>query len=116
MAEPQAADKNKQSLTVLRDVFARNVTAALEKKGLLVNAEVERQAKRLGLKIQASTVARAKEGSHAPTLDTIEVLARVTGYDPWQLLTVTFDPSNPPIVREVTEAEKDFYKRFFGGK
>lgn len=100
----------------MRDVFARNITAALEKKGLTINAEVARQAKRLGYEIQASTVARAKEGKHAPTIDTIEVLSRVTGYDPWQLLTVTFDPSNPPIVREVTEAEKEFYKRFFSGK
>lgn len=116
MAAPKATEKNSQGIAVLRDVFARNVTAALTKKGLTVNAEVSRQAKRLGYEIQASTVARAKEGKHAPTIDTIEVLSRVTGYDPWQLLTINFDPSNPPIVREVTEAEKEFYKRFFGSK
>lgn len=116
MASPKAAAQKGQEMVILRDVFARNVTAALEKKGLTVNAEVARQAKRLGYEIQASTVARAREGKHAPTIDTIEILSRVTGYDPWQLLTVSFDPSNPPIVREVTEAEKDFYKRFFSGK
>lgn len=99
-----------------RDVFARNVKAALAKRGLTVNAEVARQARKLGFDIQATTVRRAKEGKHSPNLDTIEILARVTGYDAWQLLTVSFDASNPPIVREVTEAEKEFYKRFFSNK
>lgn len=116
MTATKIANTNlQQSAPALKEVFARNVAAALRKRGLTVNAEVVRQAKRLGFEIQASTVTRAKEGNHSPTLDTVEILAKVTGFDPWQLLTVSFDPSNPPILREITEAEKEFYRRFFAG-
>ncbi len=98
----------------LKQVFARNIGAALEKRGLTNNAEVVRQTKRFGVDMTATTVGRTKLGLHAPRLDTVEALARVTGFEPWQLLIPWFDPSNPPIIPALTEEERALYKRLFG--
>ena len=62
--------------------------------------------------LAASTVGRALSLSHAPDLDTLEVLAEAVDFEPWQLLVASFDPSNPPFIPELTPQEKALYESF----
>ena len=89
-----------------RETFARNLRAAM----------AYRQLSRGGIHrkkgLAASTVGRVLSLSHAPDLDTIEVLAKAVDFAPWQLLVASFDPQNPPLIPELTPEEKALYERF----
>ena len=61
--------------------------------------------------IGASTVARVLAASHAPTIDTLEALARPFGLTAWQLLIPDIHPANPPAIA-MRDSELALWERF----
>ena len=55
--------------------------------------------------IDQRTVGRILSGSHSPTLERVDALARCFGLLAWQLLIPGLDPKNPPIAQRSTETE-----------
>lgn len=60
--------------------------------------------------IRQSTVSRILAEKHAADLDTLESIARATGYTVWQLMVPNMDPSNPPVIQNATQ-ERELYDR-----
>lgn len=61
--------------------------------------------------IGQSTVGRILTGENDPRIGTLDKIAAAYGLETWQLLVPDLDPKNPPILRSVSPAEEQLYKR-----
>ena len=61
--------------------------------------------------IAQSTVGRILRVESSATLDSLESIASLYGLQAWQLLVADIDPSNPPLLRNMSEPEKLFYEK-----
>ena len=104
----KAATRTRQK--ALKDVFAENLTAAMNSRGLSQGA-VSRATRGT---IHQTTVGRHMKAGVAADLDSVEALALAVGFAPWQLLLDGFDPSNPPIIPDLTEDERALYAKLLG--
>lgn len=88
-----------------RAVLAANINKLMQKHpALSTNVKLAAEAG-LGL----GTVARIRNASTAATLDTIDVLARVFGLEPWQMLVKDLDPKRLEVyarLKELISSEK----------
>jgi transcriptional regulator with XRE-family HTH domain len=57
------------------------------------------------------TATRLKEQRTSVGLDVIDQIAVAFQVDPWQLLVPGMNPSNPPVLRQANDAERELYKR-----
>lgn len=73
---------------------------------------VRAKAKRHSYTISQSTIGRILNQQTYATLESIEGIADIYGLLPWQLLVPELDVGNPPVLRELSQAEKDFYEKF----
>lgn len=61
--------------------------------------------------IAQSTIGRIIKKETAADIDTIAAIAEVFQLAAWQLLAPPFEPSNPPVVNQVSAEERDLYER-----
>jgi transcriptional regulator with XRE-family HTH domain len=55
-------------------------------------------------KVDQKTVSRILLLQNEPSLDKLEKIAGVFGYEAWQLLVPTFDPLHPPVLADEVTA------------
>lgn len=60
------------------------------------------------------TLDRIRRKKAGCSVDQLDALADVFDLEPWQLLIPGLQPNNPPIVRDVTDAERRLWKRLDG--
>lgn len=60
-------------------------------------------------KVSQSTIGRIINKQVDATIGTMEVIASKYGLQSWQLLVPELNPSNPPVLREISEKERIFY-------
>jgi hypothetical protein len=61
--------------------------------------------------IGPGTATRLKQQQTSVGVDIVERIADLFGLQTWQLLVPTFDPTNPPTLMPMSEAERAFYQR-----
>lgn len=44
-------------------------------------------------------------------IESLDKIAKANDLEVWQLLVPSFDPSNPPAIRQLSETEKEFYEK-----
>jgi transcriptional regulator with XRE-family HTH domain len=88
-----------------REVFGSNLAALMLKhghsQGFLHRAT----------KLSQSTIGRALTGETSTTIDTIETISRYYDFEPWQMLIPNLDISNPPMLKEISDKEREFYEK-----
>jgi plasmid maintenance system antidote protein VapI len=87
------------------EYFAANLRAVIDHAGLSVNGAAHRW------KVPTKTLEAILKRQRTPSLDTAENIAAAAGYDLWQMIGQSFDPSNPPVLRAMSKAEADLYER-----
>ncbi len=87
------------------DHFALNVRKVIDHAQLTVNGAATRW--RVPVKTLESIVKRTR----TPTLDTAEAVARAAGFELWQMISASFDPADPPVLRAMSPAESELYER-----
>jgi transcriptional regulator with XRE-family HTH domain len=65
----------------------------------------------LAHKLHQPTIRRIVIGETSPTEQMIEKIARSMGLDPWQLLVPGMTVRNAPVLRELTDIERQLYER-----
>lgn len=91
----------------LRRILATNLKA-LKLEHKLSQTKI---AKMTNGAMDQTTVGRIERADIATTVDMIEALAEAFDLEPWQLLSPTFDPKNPPILRERSKEERELWKK-----
>lgn len=95
-----------------REVLATNLRSLMDSNPRYgTTVALEKATEELGCKVGKSTIDRALKHQTTLNLDYIEVIARVFGLDPWQLLTPGLRPKNPPVLRSTGEVEDKLYKK-----
>lgn len=88
-----------------RTIFAENLAALMTAKGHSQGF----LHKKIG--VSQSTIGRALSGETASTIDTIEAIAKFYDLDPWQMLVEKLDGTNPPILKEVSDKQLEFFAK-----
>lgn len=95
-----------------RNVLAENLKALMAASTDCKSMPaLERATALRGNKVGKSTIDRAIKGEANLTIDNLEVIAKVFGVDPWQLLVPGMQPKNPPVLRTIGAAEEAVYAR-----
>lgn len=58
-----------------------------------------------------ATISRILKEESAAAIDTLDSIGAVFGVSAWQILVPELDPSNHPVIREVSDKEREFYER-----
>jgi transcriptional regulator with XRE-family HTH domain len=58
------------------------------------------------------TLDRIRRMDASATVDTLDSLAKVFGIDPWQLMVPGLDPTNPPLLSHIAEAQIRLFEQF----
>jgi transcriptional regulator with XRE-family HTH domain len=61
--------------------------------------------------IQQPVYQRMESGDLMPHIESLNKVANKCGMQVWQLLVPNFDPANPPVLRQPSDVEREFYKR-----
>jgi transcriptional regulator with XRE-family HTH domain len=88
-----------------RDNLSRNLLALMAKNGYS-QGDMRRKCG-----IAQSTIGRIIRKTTAADIDTVSAIAGVFHLVAWQLLAPPFDPSNPPVLNQVSEKERQLYER-----
>lgn len=91
-------------------VLAENAKA-FRTAAKLTQPQVAEAASRHNKSIDQGTISRIERASMAASIEVLEALAAGLDVAPWQLLVPEADPSNPPILREASQAERDLWKK-----
>lgn len=86
-------------------MFHANLQRVVAKSGLSTNA----WAKKHGLE---QTLVDRLLKNQDPQLSTIIRIAGVLDLEPWQLLVADLESTNPPIIRNATEAERQLWLKY----
>lgn len=89
----------------LKTLFAHNVAAAAEHA---CPGNVAGAARAWGVKQR--TLAAVIKGERGAGLDTVEEIAKGSGFDVWQLLTPGFDPAQPPKMVPLSPQHQEFLR------
>lgn len=88
-------------------VLSDNLKRLMDRPGQeLTQAEVGKRGS-----IPQRTVGRIKNGEVEATLGNLQALGKAFGLQAWQLLVPDLDPSNPPMLRAMTDQERALYER-----
>jgi len=61
-------------------------------------------------KLQQRTYGRLENGENWQHLESLTAIAKHCDLDVWQIITPIFDPKNPPVIKEISDKEKQFYE------
>ena len=89
----------------IREILASNLKALM-----LVNKHSQGDLFKLS-KVAQSTIGRVLNMQVDATVGTIESVANVYRLQSWQLLVPNLEPSNPPVLREISDKEREFYEK-----
>lgn len=96
----------------IKEVLAQNLNALMAaSEDLGTTMAVEQATAKRSCRIGKSTVHRIRKAETPVNLEYVEVLAKVFGVAPWQLLIPGLDPKNPQVLRSMNPAEESLYKR-----
>lgn len=62
-------------------------------------------------KVDQKTIERMLKCLNEPTLEKVELVAKVFGLTAWQILTPGLDPTNHPMLAAESEALREMYKK-----
>ena len=82
-----------------------NLRGIIERSGQSVNAWA------ISKKLDQSTISRIISGKQDMTSAKMEQIAQAAGFPAWHLLVEGYQPSNPPMLRAETEAERKLYAK-----
>ncbi len=88
-----------------RQIFAENLKSLMSDKGHSQGF----LHKKIG--VSQSTIGRALSGETASTIDTIDAIANFYDLEPWQMLVDKLDGSNPPMLKEVSDRQMEFFAK-----
>lgn len=91
----------------MRSVLAANVRRLMAHHFAGNSNPTKALATKAGLAL--STVQRVLKGENGATLDNIESIALAFDLSAYQLLAPEIDPTNPPVIKGATEAERRLY-------
>ena len=95
-----------------RDILAENLDRLMAARpDLNGTPAVERATELIGCKVGKSTVDRVLKSETPFNLDHLDALAKVFKVDSWQLLVPNMQPTNPPVLRSIGQAEDQLYAR-----
>ena len=97
-----------------RDVLAENLKALMQANpqyGKLLALEQATATRGGGKKIGKTTLANILAKTTPINLDYVEILAKVFGLAPWQMLVPGLRPENPQILRSTGAEEDALYKK-----
>lgn len=92
-------------MTAIKETVAANLKKLRESHGLTVNAF----AKHCGMK--QSVYDRLEKAEVTQHLESLHKIADKCSINVWQLLVPGFDPSNPPLIKQPSSVELEFYQR-----
>lgn len=61
--------------------------------------------------LSQSTIGRTLSGESSATVDTLDDLAKVYGLQPWQMLIAGLEANNPPVLKNMSKIEQEFYEK-----
>lgn len=101
------------------EIVAASLSALIQRekdrKGKLRTFQaIEDATTAIGHTVGRSTVDRMSKGKTDFEIGNLEAIARVFDVEVWQMLAPNFDPSNPPVLRSVGEAEEEIYRKIRG--
>lgn len=88
-----------------RQIFAENL------KRLMADKSHSQGFLHKKIGVSQSTIGRALSGETSSTIDTIEAIARFYDIEPWQMLVENLDGSNPPMLKEVSDRQMEFFAK-----
>jgi transcriptional regulator with XRE-family HTH domain len=62
--------------------------------------------------VAQTSIGRILRHEQSPTLDMVDRLAATFHLEPWQMLVADFDPTNPPITKQVDDRQRELWQRF----
>jgi transcriptional regulator with XRE-family HTH domain len=62
--------------------------------------------------VAQTSIGRILRHEQSPTLDMVDRLATTFHLEPWQMLVADFDPTNPPITKQVDDRQRELCQRF----
>lgn len=89
----------------IREILAMNLKALM-----LANKHSQGDLFRLS-GVAQSTIGRVVNMQVDATVATLEAVANVYKLQSWQLLVPNLVPNNPPMLRAISEQEKEFYEK-----
>lgn len=63
-------------------------------------------------KVGQRSIGRILSLEQEPGVDVLHSIAQAYDLQGWQLLIPNFDPANPPLLKEASDTERDFWKSF----
>jgi transcriptional regulator with XRE-family HTH domain len=88
-----------------KDILADNLKRLMDK-----NKHTQGDVHRL-TGLSQSSIGRILNKQVDATISSLDVLAHLYKLQSWQLLVLDMQPSNPPVLKEVSEKEREFYER-----
>lgn len=88
----------------LKELIAKNLKSLRDSHGLSQTAFAKH------CKVQQRSYGRLENAESWQHLELIDHIAKACDLYAWQLLTPNFNPKNPPILKEASEKERQFYE------
>ena len=88
-----------------KDVLADNLKRLMDK-----NRHSQGDVHRL-TGLSQSSIGRVLNKQVDATISSLETIAHLYKLQSWQLLVADMQPDNPPVLREISEKERDFYEK-----
>lgn len=105
----QGQTKKRKPAGLMREVLAANVHALMQHQFIASSNKPMALAKKAQLSL--SSVQRVLDQDTGASIDTVEAIAKAFGVSVYQLMVPNIDPTNPPVIAGVIEAEKALYQR-----
>lgn len=96
---------SKTNEEVVLNTAQKNLAAIIKRSELKVNAWA------VMFKLDQSTINRIVTGKQDMTSKQMQKIADAAGFPAWHLLVEGYVPSNPPMLRALTNEERDLYAK-----
>ena len=91
------------------ELLSKNVKALLDQRGWSILQAVD-EAKKRNLAVSNGTLGRIAKGETATKVNYLDDLAKLLGVEVWQLFIADLNPTNPPVLAQVTSSQRSFYE------
>lgn len=106
---PRAPKKPRQPIAPSRltALFSSNLQSLMRVDQSLNTQNALAKASKVGQR----SIGRLLRQEQSPTLDMVERLAGAFHLEAWQMLVADFDPTNPPITKQIDDQQKEIWRR-----
>lgn len=91
------------------EVLSKNVKALLDQREWSILQAVA-EAKQRNLAVSNGTLGRIVKGETATKVNYLDDLAKLLGVEVWHLFIADLNPTNPPVLAQITAGQKSFYE------